>query len=222
MELSSKSTIMAKFTLLLTIAWIALCEAHASGSALMFELPDTEKFCFSEYFNGPVKYIFEYRVVRGGNNDVDAQVKSPNGKVLYKQSKMKGDRFVFETSRGEYSFCFGNEFSTWAHKVVYFDLREEELSNLAVEAGNKRPFVKTAAETSCDGIHETLTSVVGFQRDYRLKESIGRHIAEGLNRIVSWWSVTQGCFIFLAGLGQVIMLKRFFSVKTEDICRPPA
>ena len=211
---------MARIMYLFVITWLKLCKAHASGTALMFELPDTERFCFSERFEGPIKYIFEYRVIRGGNNDVDAIVKSPNGKVLYKQSKLKGDRFVFETSRGEYSFCFGNEFSTWAHKVIYFDLREEELSSLAGEAGVKRPFVKTAAETSCDAVHETLTSVVEFQRDYRLKESIGRHIAEVLNRIVSWWSITQGCFILLAGFGQVILLRRFFTDKVEDSCRP--
>ena len=213
---------MAKLTYLITIVWIALCEAHASGSALMFELPDSEKFCFSERFEGAIKYIFEYRVVRGGNNDVDATVKSPNGKVLYKQSKMKSDRFVFETSRGEYSFCFGNEFSTWAHKIVYFDLRPEELESLALESGLKRPFVRTASESSCDGIHETMTSVVEFQRDYRLKESIGRHIAEGLNRIVSWWCLTQGCVILLAGFGQVFILKRFFTDRASDICRPMA
>lgn len=188
----------------------------------MFELPDKEKFCLVERFDGPVRYIFEYRVIRGGNNDVDASVKSPNGKVLYKHSKMKYDRFVFETSRGEYTFCFGNEFSTFAHKVVYFDLRPEELDSLAGEAGIKRPFVRTAAESSCDVIHETMTSVVEFQRDYRLKESIGRHIAEVLNRIVSWWCLTQGCFILIAGFGQVFILKRFFTEKAALVCRPVA
>lgn len=209
--------------ILIIIIWTALCKAHAGGTSLMFELPDNEKFCLSESFDGPLKYIFEYRVIRGGNNDVDATVKSPNGKVLYKQSKMKNDKFVFETSRGEFSFCFGNEFSTWAHKIVYFDLRPEELDSLAGEAGiKKRPFVRTAAEASCDGIHETMTSVVEFQRDYRLKESIGRHIAEVLNQIVSWWCLTQACFILVAGLGQVFILKRFFTEKAGEVCKPVA
>ena len=223
-ELYSFEGIMGSVTRLASVFIIIslLSKTISGGSSFMFELPDKEKFCVVERFEGPVRYIFEYRVIRGGNNDVDASVKSPNGKVLYSESKMKRDRFDFETSRGEYTFCFGNEFSTFAHKVVYFSLRPYDLDSLAGEAGIKRPIVRTSAESSCEQIHETMTHVVEFQRDYRLRESIGRHIAEGLNRIVSWWCLTQGCFILVAGLGQVLVLKRFFTEKAANACKPVA
>ena len=213
---------MARLTCILIIISFSLGKTRAGGSSFMFELPDKENFCVVERFDGPVRYVFEYRVIRGGNNDVDASVKSPNGKVLYNEAKKKRDRFEFETSRGEYTFCFGNEFSTFAHKVVYFSLRPQDLDSLAGEAGVKRPFVRTSAESSCEGIHETMTHVVEFQRDYRLRESIGRHIAEVLNRIVSWWCLSQGCFVLIAGLGQVFVLKRFFTEKAGHACKPVA
>lgn len=188
-----------------------MCRVQASGTSLMFELADKKRFCLSETFQGPKDYILEYRVIRGGKQDVDVSVKSPNGKVLYKKAKMKEGRFEFETSRGDYTICFGNEFSSWAHKLVYFDLRPADIKSLAGEAGVVKPFVKTAAETACDDIHLSMTSIVEYQRDYRLKESIGRHLAEGLLSHVSWWSVGQTIIVLLTGIGQTLVLKHFFT-----------
>lgn len=48
---------------------------------------------------------------------------SPNGKVLYKDVKKQYDSFTWKAEeKGIYKFCFSNEFSTFTHKVVYFDL----------------------------------------------------------------------------------------------------
>ena len=195
---------------------LTMCGVHANGTSLMFELPDKRRFCLHEHFDGPKDYVMEYKVMRGGKYDVDVSVKSPNGKILHKKSKVKDGKFEFESSRGDFAFCFGNEFSTWTHKLIYFDLRPANINSLSGEAGVVKPFVKTAMETSCDEIHTKMTSVVEHQRDYRLKESIGRHIADGLHGHVSWWSVGQAIVIILTGFGQVFMLKRFFTVKAED------
>lgn len=186
----------------------------ASGTALIFELPDKEHYCFSEEFSGTTvgkRFTFQYKVIRGGNNDVDAKVVSPNGLVLYKESRRRDGEFIFDSSKGEFKFCFGNEFSTFTHKIVYFELRNMEISNLAVEAGDAVPTVKTSAEASCDVIHEQMSSVVSRQRDYRLKEAMGRHLADTMNKGVTWWSVSQTIFILLAGIGQVLLLKTFFT-----------
>lgn len=186
----------------------------ASGTSLIFELPDKENYCFSEEFSGTSvgkRFRFQYKVIRGGNNDVDAKVVSPNGLVLFRELKKHDGAFVFDSSRGEFRFCFGNEFSTFTHKIVYFELQNQEVSNLAVEAGDVVPTVKTSAEASCDVIHEQMSSVVTHQRDYRIKESTGRHLADNMNKGVTWWSVGQTIVILLAGAGQVFLLKTFFT-----------
>jgi protein ERP2 len=59
-----------------------------------------------------------------------------------------------------------------------------------------------------------MSAVVENQRDYRLKEAIGRHIAEGLHSKVWWWSVGQSMIILLIGFGQVLILKTFFTEKS--------
>lgn len=194
-----------------------ISDVGASGTALIFELPDKEQYCFSEDFSGNTvgkRFRFQYKVIRGGNHDVDAKVVSPNGLVLFKESRKQDGEFVFDSSRGEFRFCFGNEFSTFTHKVVYFELRNTELPNLAVEAGDKVPTAKTSSEASCDVIHERMSSVVNHQRNYRLKEAMGRHLADSMNKGVTWWSVGQTLVILLAGVGQVLLLKTFFSEKS--------
>ena len=190
--------------------------AHAAGSSYTFELPDNEKTCFWENFKGSSvgkRYVFQYKVIRGGNHDVDVWLISPNGKILYKELKLSEGSFTFDTSRGDFKFCFGNEFSTFTHKIVSFDIRDEAVANLAMEAGETVPTVKTAAITSCDNIHQEMSAVVNYQRDFRLREALGRYLAESMHQNVTWWSIGQAIVILLTGFGQVFILKTFFTEK---------
>lgn len=181
------------------------------GTALTFELPDNERTCFSESFKGPGRFIFEYRVLRGGNNDVDVSVISPNGKILYKEIRKSADIYELQVSMGEFEFCFSNEFSTFSHKVVFIDLKPVDTDNLAVEAGNKRPSANTASEAACDEIHDSMNEVVNYQKDFRLKEAISRFQAEILNQRVLWWSVFQTIIIAITAITQVMLVKMFFT-----------
>lgn len=56
----------------------------------------------------------------GGNYDVDLELKSPSGKVLYQATKKQYDQIEKDVEEdGVYEFCFSNEFSTFTHKVIY-------------------------------------------------------------------------------------------------------
>lgn len=59
-------------------------------------------------------------MVTGGNYDVDLELKSPSGKVLYQARKKQYDQIEKTADEdGVYEFCFSNEFSTFTHKVIY-------------------------------------------------------------------------------------------------------
>lgn len=61
-------------------------------------------------------------MVTGGHYDIDCTVTDPNKKELYKGMKKEYDTFVFTAEvEGAYQVCFGNEFSTFSHKLVYVD-----------------------------------------------------------------------------------------------------
>jgi hypothetical protein len=50
-----------------------------------------------------------------------------------------------------------------------------------------------------------------YQREYRLKESQGRFLAETINKGVFWYSLGQTIIIMAIMISQVLILKCFFT-----------
>jgi len=102
-------------------------------------------------------------VLKGGNLDIDADVTSPKGKVLYSEQRRQRDTFPLEVSVGTFAFCFSNEFSSLTHKIVHFSIRPSEADTraLAREVGKDaiKPGVMTMTEQMMETIHEHSTKV---------------------------------------------------------------
>lgn len=75
-------------------------------------------------------------------------------------------------------------------------------------------------ESSAAEIHKNLNSVVDAQTHHRLREAQGRKRAEDLNETVMLWSIVETVSVLLVTVGQVFVLKQFFSdKKTISISR---
>lgn len=196
------------------LVFVTLCVLAVSQAVeLTFELPDNANQCFYEEVEKDVKIILEYQVVTGGQYDVDAVLKSPGGAVIYKEKRKQYDTFTWTTDqKGTIEFCFSNEFSTFAHKVVYFDFLAGDDDPLIRDIGAHATAL-TQLETSCVTIHEALKAVINFQTHYRLREAKGRSQAENLNQRVHMWSLGEFFLILIIGIGQVIVLRSFFTDK---------
>lgn len=197
---------------------LVLCLREADGyfdrEAYTVIIDSGEKTCYSKSFPSSVKTIFEYRVTMGGNKDIDARVVSPNGLVIYKELKKQGDEISFMASQGDFKFCFSNEFSTISWKRISFNIRPFETAPLADESGEEGvPNVRGPLEAFCDDIHLLTTAIVDYQMKYRVRESMGRYIAEQLGSHVMWWSMGQAVIVMLTGFGQVAIFRRFFTDK---------
>jgi len=68
-------------------------------------------------------------------------------------------------------------------------------------------------ETSAQLIHNELKIIIDYQTHHRLREAQGRVFAEDLNERVQYWSVGQAVIILLVGIGQVMVLRSFFTDK---------
>ena len=68
-------------------------------------------------------------------------------------------------------------------------------------------------ESSAVTIHEALKVVIDYQTHHRLRESQGRAFAEMVNERVQYWSVGEFIIILIVGIGQVMVLKSFFTEK---------
>ena len=60
-------------------------------------------------------------------------------------------------------------------------------------------------------IHESLRLTIEYQTSHRLRESQGRAFGEHINERVQFWSIGQSIVILVIGVGQVIVLKGFFT-----------
>ncbi|KAM9366295.1 transmembrane emp24 domain-containing protein 3 [Symphorus nematophorus] len=186
------------------------------GTELTFELPDNDKQCFYEELEKDVKFDIDFQVISGGNYDVDCFVTDPQNNVLYNEKKKQYDSFSHTTAmKGVYKVCFSNEFSTFTYKTVYLDFRhgdEEPLLN-----SMSRTTALTQLESSCVAIHEVLKSVADSQTWYRLREAHDRTKAEHLLERVTYWSIGETVLLFVIGIGQVVLLRSFFTEKKGSV-----
>uniref|UniRef100_A0A8C0EKR7 GOLD domain-containing protein n=1 Tax=Bubo bubo TaxID=30461 RepID=A0A8C0EKR7_BUBBB len=158
---------------------------------------------------------FCFQVITGGHYDVDCRLEDPDGIVLYKEMKKQYDSFTFTASRnGTYKFCFSNEFSTFTHKTVYFDFQVGEDPPLFPNL-----LINVLMESACVSIHEALKSVIDYQTHFRLREAQGRSRAEDLNTRVAYWSIGEAIILLVVSIGQVFLLKSFFSDKRTTTTR---
>ncbi|MEJ1281538.1 hypothetical protein NN561_012488 [Cricetulus griseus] len=74
-------------------------------------------------------------------------------------------------------------------------------------------------ESACVSIHEALKSVIDYQTHFRLREAQGRSRAEDLNTRVAYWSVGEALILLVVSIGQVFLLKSFFSDKRTTTTR---
>ncbi|XP_060075172.1 transmembrane emp24 domain-containing protein 7-like isoform X2 [Ylistrum balloti] len=187
--------------------------SYVFGGELTFELPDNAKQCFYEHIDKGVESTLEFQVITGGQYDVDMELTAPNKQVLYKDVKKQYDSFTWTPDqKGIYQFCFSNEFSTFSHKVVYFDLQiGDEKPLFDADSGSKHHTAMTLMETSSVSVHENLKVVLDFQTHHRLREAQGRVYAEDLNERVFYWSIGESLIVLIIGIGQVLVLRSFFT-----------
>ena len=70
------------------------------------------------------------QVQSGGSFDIDYTVFGPGEKIILDGSKERQGDYVFTANDvGEYRFCFNNEMSTFAEKMVDFEIAVRSLFN---------------------------------------------------------------------------------------------
>uniref|UniRef100_D3TLR1 Transmembrane emp24 domain containing 3 n=2 Tax=Glossina morsitans morsitans TaxID=37546 RepID=D3TLR1_GLOMM len=175
-----------------------------------FDLADGAEDCFYEEIRRNITAYLEFQVSAGGQLDVDVTLKDPQGRVIYEQQKATFDshQFVAETT-GIYTACFSNKFSTFSHKFVYIDFQVGD--EPALPGVDDHATVLTQMETSSQAIHKSLNDILDAQTHHRLIEAQGRKRAEELNERVMLWSCMETAAMLFIGIGQILVLRNFFS-----------
>lgn len=148
---------------------------------------------------------------------MDVSLFDADNQVIYEDKRKQYHSIDFSAKQsGEYHFCFSNEFSSFTHKLVYFDLQVGDEDPLTPELGAHQTAL-TQLEMSTVRIHEALKIVKDYQTHHRLKEMGGRDEAEFLNERVQYWSLGESIIFMTIGLITVFILRRFFASKRSRI-----
>eukprot|EP00127_Corallochytrium_limacisporum_P003232 Clim_evm81s147 gene=Clim_evmTU81s147 len=182
---------------------------------LNFELPDREAICFEEYVKEDETLHLEYQVFLGGNLDVDVQLTSPGGKVMYQARKQKfAEKEVTAPETGFYSICFSNEMSSVTHKRIYINVGAGDyMRRLPEEAGKNTVLDKLGS--MAESIRSHINSIIDDQTHHRLGEAKGFERAKYLNSAISWWSGLQAIVMLLISFTQVYFIRGMFVLSSE-------
>ncbi|KAF5369987.1 hypothetical protein D9758_001300 [Tetrapyrgos nigripes] len=196
------------YTQRLILAWLALsCLLQSVVYAHMIDVPAGKKECFFEDLHKQDKMTVTYQVGGGGHLDIDFWATDPEEKLLAKQVKQStGSASITAEKNGRYEYCFSNQMSAIADKLVSFNVHGVIYvpEDADVVAPIEREIRKLAAG---------LTAVKDEQEYIVVREKTHRNTAESTNSRVKWWSVLQAAVLFAVVAWQVYYLKSFFEVK---------
>ncbi|XP_075345328.1 transmembrane emp24 domain-containing protein 7 isoform X2 [Mycteria americana] len=111
--------------------------------------------------------------------------------------------------------CFYEEIVQGTKCTLEFQVGEDP----PLFPSENRATALTQMESACVSIHEALKSVIDYQTHFRLREAQGRSRAEDLNTRVAYWSIGEAVILLVVSIGQVFLLKSFFSDKRTTTTR---
>ncbi|CAO3651840.1 unnamed protein product [Mucor hiemalis] len=195
---------------------------RAEATALTYNLEANENACFYVHADKPGKKIgFYFAVQQGGSFDIDFDVRGPNGASIFNGDHERQGDFVFTASQvGEYSFCFSNDMSTFAEKLVDFEITvENELRpNFQKDAsGREQPATLTEMEESLFRLSGSLTNIARTQKYFRTRENRNSATVASTESRIFWFAFMESVAIIAMACLQVFVIKSFFSTKRGGV-----
>ncbi|KAI1320276.1 hypothetical protein EDD11_001491 [Mortierella claussenii] len=187
------------------------------ATALTYNVAAHEKACFYTWADVPKKKIaFYFAVQSGGSFDIDVEVKGPKNKeILTLQKERQGDYVFTANEVGEYSFCFSNDMSTFAEKVIDFEISVENEKRPA-QADQKEK--GTGPQAQAEAMDESLFRLSGellridrMQKHFATRESRNYFTVVSTEKRIFWFSLTESILIVTMAMAQVYVIRTFFS-----------
>ncbi|KAL6706266.1 hypothetical protein ACN47E_005556 [Coniothyrium glycines] len=193
--------------------WLAHLTA-VYATALTYRLEAHEKACFfATTEHKGTKLAFYFAVQSGGSFDVDYSVIGPTDKVILDGTKERQGDFVFTANDvGDYRFCFNNEMSTFAEKLVDFEIAvENEAARAKIPSKQgSSPEQTSVLEESILKLSAQLSTVSRNQKYFRTRENRNFSTVKSTEKRIFNFSLMESALIMtMAGL-QVFIVKFFF------------
>ena len=214
----------------------------ADAAALTSLLEPHERACYYAWVDKAGEKVgFYFAVQSGGAFDIDYVVHDPLDKVIIEGKKERQLDIIFTGNEvGEYSFCFENQMSTFAEKLVSIPrpqrpdrpaspasdrLASPHLSHqidfdITVESEPRLDLPISAAallsehsaplETSISKMQEKLTNIARTQRYFRVRENRNFGTVKSTRSKILWYSITESLVMVGISVGQVYFVRALF------------
>ncbi|KAI1308443.1 hypothetical protein EDD11_004266 [Mortierella claussenii] len=187
------------------------------ATALTYNVAAHERACFYTWADVPKKKIaFYFAVQSGGSFDIDVEVKDPKNKQIISLEKERQGDYVFTANEvGEYSFCFSNDMSTFAEKVVDFEISVEHEKRPAQaeqsERGTGPQAQAQAMDESVFRLSGELLQIDRMQKYFKTRESRNMATVVSTEGRIFWFSLSESALIVIMAGFQVFVVRTFFS-----------
>ncbi|KAF9105991.1 hypothetical protein BGX27_009363 [Mortierella sp. AM989] len=202
---------------LLTILSVPSITKPVDATALTYNVAAHERACFYTWADVPRKKIaFYFAVQSGGSFDIDVDVKDPTEKKILSLEKERQGDYVFTANVvGEYSFCFSNDMSTFAEKVLDFEISVEHEKRSAEagqdEKGTGPQAQALAMDESLFRLGHELSQIDRKQKYFKTRENRNFDTVISTDSRIYWFSLTESALIVLMSGFQVFIVRTFFS-----------
>lgn len=208
-------------SLVAVLAFVQLIAA----SALTFSLPAKEVACFYIFTEKPSTQVSYYFAVQlGGSFDVDYTVKDPSGHVLVSKTKERQGDFVITANHvGEYEFCFSNEMSTFADKVIDFEIKYDgDASKQFRAAMPEQPNIKpnthvTAMQQTVQQIDAQLEDLKRSLQYYKTRNNRNQATVRSTESRIYYFSILEVLLMVGMAALQITIVQFFFKGSRKQL-----
>ncbi|KAI5818446.1 emp24/gp25L/p24 family/GOLD-domain-containing protein [Pyronema omphalodes] len=195
------------------LAMLFLFAPSADATTLTYKLNANEKQCF--YIHNEKKHAkvaFYFAVQSGGAFDIDYLVTGPHDKIIVDGTKERQGDFVFTANEvGEYSFCFSNDMSTFAEKMVDFEItvENEARAELPSKQGTS-PEHLSSLEESLFKISNQLSTISRNQKYFHTRENRNLFTVQSTEWRIFNFSVLESLTMVVMAVLQVLAVRYLF------------
>ncbi|CAO3686441.1 unnamed protein product [Rhizopus stolonifer] len=195
---------------------------RVNATALTYKLEANGVACFFIGNDKPGKKVgFYFAVQQGGSFDIDFDILGPDRKsILSGTAERQGDYVFTANKEGEYSFCFSNEMSTVAEKLIDFEIlvEYEVRPQFQKDASGKENQPKlTEMEETIFRLSGALTNIARTQRYFRTRENRNAATVFSTGDRLFWFFSLESLAIVSMAALQIFIIKSFFNTKKGGV-----
>lgn len=166
---------------------------------------------------------YYFAVQAGGSFDINYNIKGPNQQIIVSKEKERSGDYVFTADQiGEYEFCFDNEMSTFAEKVIDFEIKTDD----DLEAKQRKASLPNAPsenvavehmQLSVEKIERKLQLLENSLNYYKTRNNRNQSTVKSTQTRIFWFSLLDLGLMLAMAVFQVGVVKFFFQGSRKQL-----